>query len=246
MKIRILSDLHVHRRNFFDYNYANEDLVVAAGDIAEGMGGIKYLEAMVPSKIPVLYVPGNHEYYGENFYALNDKFREHNANNLSNVKVLLNDVYETDKHLFVGSTLWTDFEVDGHPEYSKRKWKEGLNDSKYISTYNGLVEAEDVVYWNHEALNFLDRVYSTKRMILITHYAPKLSMHAQYEGDPLNPGFLTDIPRNLHNKFYMHIHGHTHSSMDYKMENGVRVICNPKGYGHENYQEFIPNLVVEV
>ena len=60
MKIRIFSDLHIHRRNFFDYNYCNEDLIVAAGDIAEGMEGIRYLESMIPGAVPVLYVPGNH------------------------------------------------------------------------------------------------------------------------------------------------------------------------------------------
>lgn len=246
MKIRIFSDLHIHRRNFFDYNYHNEDLIIAAGDIGEGMDGVRMLEAITPAGVPVLYVPGNHEYYGYNYYKLNDQFREHNAGGESHVKVLLNEVYETDTVLFAGSTLWTDFDVYGTQAYSADRWAYGLNDSRYIRTDNGGLEASDVISWNHEALKFLDGVKSDKRMILITHYCPEKSSHPQWAGSNLNPGFITKIPAHIHNKFYMHIHGHTHDSMDYKLENGPYVVCNPKGYSGENTRGFVPNLVVEV
>lgn len=246
MRLRIFSDLHVYRKNFFHYNYRNEDLIVAAGDIAEGMKGVHFLETVTNSNVPVLYVPGNHEYYGENYYRLNDRFRAHNYNSGSHVKVLLNDTFETDDHLFVGTTLWTDFDVYGTQEFSKEMWKDGLNDSRYISTDNGGLEAEDVIGWNRDAISFLDNIESRKRKILITHYCPEKSSHPQWTGSKLNPGFITKIPAQIHNKFYMHIHGHTHDNMDYQIDGGPRVICNPKGYGEENKNGFIPDLVVEV
>ena len=246
MRIRVFSDLHLHRRNYFNYNYANEDLIVAAGDIAEGMEGVKALEAITSSHTPVLYVPGNHEYYGQNYYDLNEQFRAHNAKRESHVTVLLNDTYETDEVVFIGSTLWTDFDVYGTQDFSGKRWRDGLNDSIYIRTGNGRLEPEDVIWWNQEALDFLDSVHSNKRMVLITHYCPELSAHPQWFGSDLNPGFITKIPSEIHNKFYMHIHGHTHDSMDYQIEGGPRVICNPKGYGTENKSRFVDNLVFEV
>jgi Icc-related predicted phosphoesterase len=245
MKIRIFSDLHASRRNFYNYNYANEDLIVAAGDIAEGMNGIKFLEAVTSPHTPVLYVPGNHEYYGENYYELNDKFRAHNAKRESHVKVLLNEVYETSDVVFVGSTLWTDFDVYGTQDFSAKRWKSGLNDSIYIRTDNGGLQSDDVIHWNHEAINFIDSVKSPKKMVLITHYCPELSSHPQWRGSDLNPGFITKIPERIHNKFDLHIHGHTHNSMHYRSFGGPLVICNPKGYGDENH-EFDPSLVLEV
>ena len=52
----------------------------------------------------------------------------------------------------------------------------------------------------------------------------------------------------LFGKMNLWIHGHTHDNMDY-VENGTRVICNPRGYVTYNSTEnsdFNPGLVVEI
>lgn len=245
MKLRIFSDLHLSRRNWFEYNYLNEDIVIAAGDIDEGLGGIDFLDTVVPKKIPVLYVPGNHEYYGQNYHSLNKQFRNFNKTE-SNVKVLLNDVYETEKVLFVGSTLWTDFNVFDTQDRSAEAWERGLNDCNYISTDNGKLTRQDVIFWNQEAIKFLEDAQSDKPMVLITHYCPEQSLGHKWVGSDLNPGFITKIPAHIHNKFVLHIHGHTHDSADYQLQNGPRVVCNPKGYGAENAWNFEEKLLVEV
>ncbi len=40
------------------------------------------------------------------------------------------------------------------------------------------------------------------------------------------------------------IHGHTHSSLDYKLYD-TRIICNPKGYNNEN-TSFKDDFVIEI
>ena len=62
MKIHILSDLHTEFSDF-DPPETDADVVVLAGDIGVGGGGIQWAERRYP-KVPVIDVPGNHEFYG--------------------------------------------------------------------------------------------------------------------------------------------------------------------------------------
>ena len=62
MKIHILSDLHTEFAEFSPPD-TDADVVVLAGDIGVGLGGIEWAASKFP-KVPVIYVPGNHEYYG--------------------------------------------------------------------------------------------------------------------------------------------------------------------------------------
>jgi predicted phosphodiesterase len=65
MKIRILSDLHLEFSAWhppFEPPETDADVVVLAGDIDNGTQAIDWAEHTFAGK-PVLYVPGNHEYY---------------------------------------------------------------------------------------------------------------------------------------------------------------------------------------
>jgi predicted phosphodiesterase len=65
MKIHILSDIHTEFSDF-DPPETDADVVVLAGDIGVGSGGIQWAERRYP-KVPVIYVPGNHEFDGVRF-----------------------------------------------------------------------------------------------------------------------------------------------------------------------------------
>ena len=82
MKIRLLSDLHTEFRLPYktaDFaEYRGEDVLVLAGDIASGstntMSVIKFFkEQGFPH---IVYVAGNHEYYGGDFVQFNEKMAE--------------------------------------------------------------------------------------------------------------------------------------------------------------------------
>ena len=66
MKIQIASDLHLEHLEWRFQNYrgvepTDADVLVLAGDIANGA---RALELFQDWPCPVIYVPGNHEYYG--------------------------------------------------------------------------------------------------------------------------------------------------------------------------------------
>jgi len=232
MLVKILSDIHLHpMHNTYNYVDHGERVCILAGDIAEGMRGVNWAMNYIPNHIDVLYIPGNHEYYGHEYHELNKSFERHNASG-SNVTVLLNDTVEIWGITFAGTTLWTDFMVYNDP-VATLNWATGLNDSRWIKFNNHTINAQNIINLNKEALQFLSR---TEADVLITHYAPEFSESPQWKGHPLTPGFLTKVPPNIHKKFKYHIHGHTHTSFDYDTPYGTRVICNPRGYGYENMQ----------
>jgi len=61
MRPHILSDLHTEFDEF-DPPETDADIVVLAGDIGVGTGGIEWAARQF-SERTVIYVPGNHEYY---------------------------------------------------------------------------------------------------------------------------------------------------------------------------------------
>src|SRR5258707_653112 len=73
MRIHVLSDLHLEGpRPPFQPPPVAADVVVLAGDISTGAGGVDWAKRLSPAfeERPVLYVAGNHEFYGQSFAAL--------------------------------------------------------------------------------------------------------------------------------------------------------------------------------
>src|SRR6266508_6449169 len=65
MKMQIFSDLHLDVYPIKPITIVPDvDLVIIAGDVCEGMlRAFEHLRRIVPMDIPILMVPGNHEYY---------------------------------------------------------------------------------------------------------------------------------------------------------------------------------------
>ena len=240
MLVKILSDLHIHSSNPFKYIDHGEYVCILAGDISVGMAGVNWALANIPKHIRTLYVPGNHEYYGYDVLELNKNFEEFNKSD-RHVVVLNNKTVEVSGKRFVGTTLWTDFQLYNDP-LSPFVWYNGLNDSFYIKYGGAGVTSRDYINMNEESLKFLE---GAEGDVLITHYGPEFSESDQWKGHRLTPGFLTKIPETIYSKFKLHVHGHTHSNFDYLTHHNTRVICNPKGYSMENSgfnQELIVNI----
>jgi predicted phosphodiesterase len=68
MKLYILSDLHCEFAHFEPdpMAVARADVVVLAGDIDVGVAGIEWAAQAFKAK-PVVYVCGNHEFYGHHW-----------------------------------------------------------------------------------------------------------------------------------------------------------------------------------
>jgi len=241
MLVKILSDLHLHpMQTDFRYIDHGERVCILAGDICEGMRGVNWALANIPYHIDVIYVPGNHEYYGHDYLELQKNFEQHNLSN-THVTVLDNALLEIWGIKFAGSTLWTDFQAYKDPA-STLHWAFGLNDSRWIKYGNRPINAYDMINLNTKAMDFLEHVHAD---VLVTHYAPLMSESDRWKGHVLTPGFITEIPERVHKKFKYHIHGHTHNPFDYEMPYGTRVICNPRGYGYE-VPSFNEELVINI
>jgi len=109
------------------------DLVVLAGDVDLGLGGIAYADEV--SRFvgcPVVYVAGNHEYYGHDLDHLQDGLREAAWKTNGRVLYLERDsvrLWPGGHSLLVhGCTLWTDYGLNGSLAADKALARHGMSD----------------------------------------------------------------------------------------------------------------------
>ena len=114
MKLNILSDLHLGF-GAMERPVNDADVVVLAGDIARPREAASW--AMRFDK-PVLYVPGNHEFYGSSIDGALDELKRLCEG--TQVHVLDNGEAVIDGVRFLGTTLWTDFELFGDADAAQR------------------------------------------------------------------------------------------------------------------------------
>jgi predicted phosphodiesterase len=241
MKIRILSDLHLEfseRHPPLELPETGADVVVLAGDIDNGTRAIDWAEQTFPDET-VLYVPGNHEYYERKFSDVTAALRARAADS-PNVHLLDNDELVLDGVRFIGSTLWTDFELFGRDAMSAAM----LESLKYVVDFRiihwnseGLFTPARSIDLHREAIAFLeDRLAKPHRgkTVVITHHGPHPgSVHPRWAQNLTSAAFVSDLTRLL-GKADLWVHGHTHDSFDYRVK-GTRVVANPMGYRISNW-----------
>ena len=256
MKIRVLSDLHLEFANWRPPQ-ADEDVVVLAGDVAEGRSGIAWARKYFRDR-PIVYVPGNHEYYGRDFDELRKGLR---ASALSHgVHLPDGDEVIVEGVRFLGATLWTDFELYGSDprrvEAAMRCCQEGITDFTVIRRWGSSLRPHDTREIHQSQRDWLRRALIgssalgegfTGPTVVVTHHAPcARSIAPQFAGDPQNPAFSSDLTDLMGPAVRLWVHGHMHNSSDY-VEHGTRVVCNPRGYvPHGLNPDFDPMLIVEV
>jgi predicted phosphodiesterase len=251
VKLHVLSDLHLEFSSF-EPPATDAKVVVLAGDIAQGNKGVYWARQTFPDS-QIIYVPGNHEYYGSRRPETLRLLRI--AGKQNSVQVLDGDEWIFDGVRFLGATLWTDFEYFG-PEMKTMAKDEGarrLNDFRIIDEADGLrFSPQRSIELHEKSLAWLttklDEPFDGKTVV-ITHHLPSVkSVAARFIDTPLSACFVSHLDP-LFGKMNLWIHGHTHDNSDYEA-NGTRVICNPRGYvtpnrGAENI-DFKPGLVIEV
>ncbi|HNP36238.1 MAG TPA: metallophosphoesterase [Woeseiaceae bacterium] len=247
MKLHVLSDLHTE---FADFSPADTgaDVVILAGDIGVGLGGIEWASRRFP-KLPVIYVPGNHEYYGHDigFTA------ELKAAAPANIHVLHNDTLELDGVRFLGSTLWTDFKLygDGEAWFARQRAKQWMQDFALIRNDERRFTPEDSVLLHEASKAWLEgelEKWFDGPTVVVTHHLPAAtSVAKRYVNDPLSPAFASRLDDHIEtHRPELWIHGHTHVPCDYRLFD-TRIVCNPRGYPGENGRpEFRDDLVVSV
>ena len=114
MKIQIVSDIHLGLAPCALPN-VGADLLILAGDIHRPVEALRWAREL---PIPIIYVPGNHEYYGSSLPATDRLLRELVQD--SNVTLLDCAEKRIGDLRVLGATLWTDFLLYGEgPEREK-------------------------------------------------------------------------------------------------------------------------------
>ena len=119
MKLWIISDLHLEFGLFpFWPTLPDADVCVAAGDIHNpGARAIEWLAETIAPRMPVVFVLGNHEFYGGGTYreVIVDSLLA--ARRHPRVHLLDDGAVVIDGVRFFGTTLWTDYAL-GAPDDS--------------------------------------------------------------------------------------------------------------------------------
>ncbi|MCA9284637.1 MAG: metallophosphoesterase [Phycisphaerales bacterium] len=246
MRVRVLSDVHLEFGAFVPPK-ADADVVVLAGDIGCGIEGVRWAARSFPG-IPCIYVPGNHEFYGS---AVQDILRKLAAEAKALGIELLNDSLCTIGGVrFLGSTLWTDFNLLGDRPRALAVAGSSLSDFRRIRVaprYRRL-RPEDTWGWHDRAVRWLrSQFLDDTPTVVVTHHAPTIrSVAEHHRQDPLCAAFASALDEVVaQSAAKLWIHGHTHRSVDFRI-NRTRVLSNQRGYLGDPDPRFDPALVVEV
>lgn len=110
---------------------------------------------------------------------------------------------------------------------------------------------EDMAAWHRTDRAWLDEQIgqADRPVVVITHFLPgPASLDQRYAGSILNAYFATDCRDLMRQPVALWIHGHTHTSCDYR-QGPVRVVCNPRGYSGKqgvSNDDFDSSLVIEI
>ena len=253
LKLQIVSDLHLGQAGM-ELPATEADVIVLAGDIARPREAVAWACALGK---PVLYVPGNHEFYGG---SLEGRIAELRALcEGTPVRLLHDEEVEIGGVRILGTTLWTEFSPaklgsDSNFAAAVQAATSFMRDFARIRLREGedaLLRADDCAALFARHSDWLRARLARPHAgatVVISHHAPSLrSIHPRFAGSPVNLCFVSDAEHLLRGA-NLWVHGHTHDSFDYRV-GATRVLCNPRGYVREGVQEnarFDPALVVEV
>lgn len=154
------------------------DVLVVAGDLADSAHLPAALDLLAQSPAPIVYVTGNHEFYGADRATVTAQIHAA-AGQHPHLHWLDHAAIELGGVRFLGTPLW----FREHP--GAPKW--AMNDFTQIRRYTTWVYEE-----NRRATEFL-REHLRAGDVVVTHHLPhQRSVARQYARSALNPFFLCD------------------------------------------------------
>ncbi|MFM8737900.1 MAG: metallophosphoesterase [Betaproteobacteria bacterium] len=272
MRLQILSDLHLETEAFEPEPAPGAELLVLAGDIDSTWQGYARFAGW---PVPVLVVPGNHEFDRRELRSALPAFRDHCAR--LGLRVLECDewVHTTPQGRrvrFLGTVRWSDFEVFG-PALQAKALKAASYFQKVMqATCDGQVFDAAAVRgeglacraWLQAQLApeagpaqpLVDAgaqgvVPMADTTVVITHFAPSLySADPRYGHQPTTASFC-NADEDLLAHADAWVHGHVHWRSDYRWPRASgghsRVICQARGLLRKGESEgFEPLRLFEV
>lgn len=238
MKIALYSDLHRETKEWEPPTLADDvEVVILAGDIGSHTHGLDWAAAAFPGK-QVIYVAGNHEYYGAHLGML-DELRKSRGDHCH---FLEKQTFEYKGVRFLGCTLWSGFDLygqDGIKNAMSTAWY-SINDYWSIFGSGGkLIDPIDTRNLFKKATAWLDEELSKPfdgKTVVVTHFAPhKNCIDQKHAGAALTPFFVSDLSLLIKkHKINVWCYGHTHSSLRFiDEESACFITSNQLGYPRE-------------
>ena len=269
MKIQLMSDLHLEvNPGFVPRPAPDADILVLAGDIGAGPGTpprgaedwclTRFSPRLGHWPVPVLYIPGNHEYDGRDFDTCHVQLRE--IVERLGITWLEREVLYMDGVRFIGTTLWADFDaLSDRPPHVPGSMTHNLHmREKAFRAANFYLEKtrtlRDGVLFDASAMReeglrcqrWLRAALAEPhagRTVVVTHFAPSLASHdPRYGITPGTAGFC-NVMDDLVPAADLWLHGHLHCSSDYRLGR-ARVIANPLGYADQDEQAGFKSVCV--
>lgn len=242
MKINYFSDIHLE---FGELEMPNSDadIIIAAGDIGVSRQGVDWLKTF---NKPVIYVAGNHEFYGnEHAEILRDiasQCKNSNIHFLENQHITLYGVR------ILGCTLWADLYIEG--EKKAGKLNRSLNDFKRITFLDDAFDPDHFSWLHQRSKNWLEEELAKPfagKTIVVTHHAPTAWSWNDSPKALKKLAYCNDLKSLFHEyDIAAWFHGHIHSPADYRIS-GARILSNPRGYfGRKMVESFDVNKMVEI
>jgi Icc-related predicted phosphoesterase len=265
MRVVLASDVHLEFGGLDLTNEHGADVLILSGDICVARdidrpdGGnvlmpspkslaIRDFFHAVSQRFPhVVMIMGNHEHYHGDFATTQSRIQAWlDREGLTNIHLLEKSTWEYQDYLFIGGTLWTDFNggdpmTTSHARFAMSDFQVTKNSA--VSFYR--FTPEHALADHREMKQYIqDRIDDrreqgerSRRVIVVGHHSPsRLSTHPRYQADhhmngcysSLMEEFIMDRP-----EICLWTHGHTHEDFDY-MIGTTRIVCNPRGYdGYE-------------
>jgi predicted phosphohydrolase len=245
LKIQIVSDLH------FELTPDNAPQIPVTaphiallGDIGRGNSKKygEFVKDLSTKYTTVLLVSGNHEYYNDDYSAVNETLAKL-ADVYPNVSFLNRTGVEIDGIKVIGCTLWSRV-----PPACQRVVQATLNDYRLIFTEDVFGNQRPLTVDDTNELHAINRRFLEDKIeksrndrqstLVLTHHAPSMvgTSSPQFEGLPTNHGFATDMKDLMGPPVVAWAYGHTHfnapSSRGLDV-GGTMLISNQKGYSRE-------------
>lgn len=256
MRVQVFSDLHLDfAKGFQPEPAADAQLLILPGDVGHTPRAIEQFKDW---PVPVLYVPGNHEFDRGDYDDVRRKLPA--ICERAGVRLLDRSTWETvdpdapgRRVRFVGATRWCDFDLLGRNQRQRcsdaaERYLAHMKSSRGGRRFDAAA-VRDVAMLEREWLDAELRERFGGVTVAVTHFAPSgRSADPRYGLVPGTASFCNN-DEDLLALADVWIHGHLHCQHDYVMDNArrTRVVCNPRGFEHLGESTmFQPTMVVEI
>ncbi len=242
MRINYFSDVHLEFGPQISPDN-DADIIVAAGDIGIFKQGLKWLKKI---NKPVIYVAGNHEFYGYEYNQTLKMLREECKG--TSIHFLENDTFIYKNIRFLGCSLWADLYLEG--DEKANALGKTLNDFRKITYQDEAFNQRIFSTLHHSSKHWLETELAKNfdgQTIVVTHHAPTEWSWDDSKNRLKKIAYCTDLKYLFHEyEIEAWFHGHIHSPGDYRVA-GARILSNPRGYvGRKVVDNFDHNKIVEI